>query len=74
MGKRTSAIADAEHPRYHRYAAYLVLSERVRGRLGLPEWQRLSGWPTRTDQRRETAARRERRNSNRHSVTYVDRR
>ena len=43
MGKRTSAIADAEHPRYHRYAAYLVLSERVRGRLGLPEWQRLSG-------------------------------
>lgn len=37
---RTSAIADPAHPRYHRYEAYLVLSERVRDRLGLPEWHR----------------------------------
>jgi hypothetical protein len=26
---------DADHPRYHRYEKYLVLSERVRARLGL---------------------------------------
>jgi hypothetical protein len=42
IGRRTSAIADPEHPRYHRYEAYLVLSERVRGRLGLPEWHRFA--------------------------------
>jgi hypothetical protein len=42
IGKRTSAIADPAHPRYHRYEAYLVLSERVRGRLGLPEWHRFA--------------------------------
>jgi hypothetical protein len=41
IGKRTSAIADPAH-RYHRYDAYLVLSERVRDRLGLAEWNRLS--------------------------------
>jgi hypothetical protein len=41
-GRRTSAIADPSHPRYHRYEAYLVLSERVRGRLGLPEWHRFA--------------------------------
>ena len=42
IGRRTSSIADPEHPRYHRYEAYLVLSERVRGRLGLPEWHRFA--------------------------------
>jgi hypothetical protein len=42
IGKRTSAIADPAHPRHHRYDAYLVLSERVRDRLGLAEWNRLS--------------------------------
>jgi len=42
IGRRTSAIADPAHPRYHRYEAYLVLSERVRGRLGLPEWHRFA--------------------------------
>jgi hypothetical protein len=40
VGQRTPAIADPAHPRYHRYEAYLVLSERVRGRLGLAEWNR----------------------------------
>lgn len=35
VGKRTPAIADPAHPRYHRYEAYLVLSDRVRARLGL---------------------------------------
>jgi hypothetical protein len=42
IGRRTAAIADPGHPRYHRYEAYLVLSERVRGHLGLPEWQRFA--------------------------------
>jgi hypothetical protein len=42
IGRRTSAIADSAHPRYHRYAAYLVLSDRVRDRLGLAEWTRFS--------------------------------
>lgn len=37
---RTPAIADPAHPRYHRYEAYLVLSDRVRVRLGLVEWNR----------------------------------
>ena len=32
---RTAAIADPSHPRYHRYETYLVLSRRVRTRLGL---------------------------------------
>ena len=32
---RTAAIADPSHPRYHRYEQYLVLSARVRDRLGL---------------------------------------
>ena len=36
VGRRTAAIADPAHPRYHRYEAYLVLSERVRERLELP--------------------------------------
>lgn len=43
IGRRTSAIADPSHPRYHRYEAYLVLSERVRSRLGLSEWSRFAG-------------------------------
>lgn len=30
-----SVLADAAHPRYHRYQAYLVLAARVRARLGL---------------------------------------
>lgn len=34
---RTLAIADASHPRYHRYEKYLVLSHRVRTRLGLDD-------------------------------------
>jgi hypothetical protein len=34
---RTPAIADPSHPRYHRYEKYLVLSQRVRTRLGLPD-------------------------------------
>jgi hypothetical protein len=38
--ERTPAIADPAHPRYHRYEAYLVLSDRVRARLGLPGWSR----------------------------------
>ena len=42
IGRRTSAIAEPSHPRYHRYEAYLVLSERVRGRLGLAEWNRFA--------------------------------
>jgi hypothetical protein len=33
--QRTPAIADPAHPRYNRYEAYLVLSDRVRRRLGL---------------------------------------
>ena len=33
--KRTAAIGDPSHPRYHRYEQYLVLSARVRDRLGL---------------------------------------
>ena len=40
VAKRTPAIADPAHPRYHRYEAYLVLSERVRARLGLAGWTR----------------------------------
>jgi hypothetical protein len=40
VAKRTSAIADPAHSRYHRYEAYLVLSDRVRARLGLPGWHR----------------------------------
>jgi hypothetical protein len=28
---------DPSHPRYHRYETYLVLSQRVRSRLGLPD-------------------------------------
>jgi hypothetical protein len=43
VGRRTSAIADPSHPRYHRYEAYLVLSERVRASLGLAEWSRFAG-------------------------------
>ena len=39
---RTPAIADPAHPRYHRYEAYLVLSDRVRARLGLAGWNRSS--------------------------------
>ena len=31
--KRTAAIADPSHPRYHRYEQYLVLLTRVRQRL-----------------------------------------
>ena len=42
IGQRTPAIADPSHPRYHRYEAYLVLSERVRSRLGLAEWNRFA--------------------------------
>lgn len=42
VGRRTAAIADPAHPRYHRYQAYLVLSERVRKRLGLSEWTRFA--------------------------------
>jgi hypothetical protein len=42
VGRRTSAIADPRHRRYHRYEAYLVLSERVRRRLGLAEWNRFA--------------------------------
>lgn len=42
VGRRTAAIADPAHPRYHRYQAYLVLSERVRERLGLSEWTRFA--------------------------------
>ena len=34
---RTPAIAEPTHPRYHRYEKYLVLRERVRERLGLPD-------------------------------------
>jgi hypothetical protein len=30
-----SILADPLHPRYHRYRQYLVLSDRVRARLGL---------------------------------------
>jgi hypothetical protein len=37
VGQRTAAIADPAHPRYHRYEKYLVLSQRVRARLGLPD-------------------------------------
>jgi hypothetical protein len=33
---RLARIAEPSHPRYHRYEAYLVLAERVRGRLGIP--------------------------------------
>lgn len=40
VAQRTSAIADPAHPRYHRYEAYLVLSDRVRARLGLVGWNR----------------------------------
>ena len=40
VARRTPAIADPAHPRYHRYEAYLVLSERVRARLGLVGWHR----------------------------------
>jgi hypothetical protein len=40
VGKRTAAIADPAHPRYHRYEAYLVLSDRVRVILGLGDWSR----------------------------------
>jgi hypothetical protein len=40
VAQRTSAIADPAHPRYHRYEAYLVLSDRVRDRLGLLGWNR----------------------------------
>jgi hypothetical protein len=42
IGQRTSAIADPAHPRYHRYEAYLMLSERVRGRIGMAEWNRFA--------------------------------
>lgn len=35
VAHRTPAIADPAHPRYHRYEQYLVLSGRVRERLGL---------------------------------------
>jgi hypothetical protein len=35
VAQRTPAIADPAHPRYHRYEAYLVLSDRVRASLGL---------------------------------------
>jgi hypothetical protein len=35
--KRTPAIAEPSHPRYHRYEKYLVLRRRVRHRLGLPD-------------------------------------
>ena len=31
------ATFDPAHPRYHRYEQYLVLSERVRARLGVPD-------------------------------------
>ena len=41
VAQRTSAIADPTHPRYHRYEAYLVLSDRVRDRLGLVGWTRV---------------------------------
>jgi len=40
VAKRTPAIADPAHPRYHRYEAYLVLSDRVRASLGLAGWSR----------------------------------
>jgi hypothetical protein len=40
VGQRTPAIADPAHPRYHRYEAYLVLSDRVRAGLGLSAWNR----------------------------------
>lgn len=30
---RSAAIAQPDHPRYHRYEAYLVLARRVQGRL-----------------------------------------
>ena len=40
VATRTAAIAEPSHPRYHRYEAYLVLSERVRERLGLESWSR----------------------------------
>ena len=40
VGRRTPAISDPAHPRYHRYEAYLVLSDRVRARLGLADWHR----------------------------------
>jgi hypothetical protein len=33
--ERIAAISDPSHPRYHRYEKYLVLSNRVRRRLGL---------------------------------------
>jgi hypothetical protein len=33
--RRTAAIADPTHPRYHRYEKYLLLSDRVRTRLRL---------------------------------------
>ncbi len=33
--RRTPAIAEPSHPRYHRYEQYLVLSARVREKLGL---------------------------------------
>ena len=39
-GHRTPAIADPADPGYHRYEAYLVLSDRVRARLGLVGWNR----------------------------------
>jgi hypothetical protein len=32
---RTAKIADPSHPRFHRYEKYLILSQRVRSRLGL---------------------------------------
>ena len=32
---RSAAIANPDHPRYHRYEKYLVLADRVRTRLGL---------------------------------------
>jgi hypothetical protein len=40
VARRTPAIADPAHPRYHRYEAYLVLSDRVRARLGMVGWNR----------------------------------
>jgi hypothetical protein len=38
--QRTPAIAEPAHPRYRRYEAYLVLSDRVRADLGLVDWNR----------------------------------
>ena len=40
------ATFDPAHPRYHRYETYLVLSQRVRTRLGLPDESLLNKLPS----------------------------